>query len=76
MLNSKIQYAIVPSIDAVTADVIRRLRGIGYGGFINLGAGSVADPEKYLSDAVGKLRQWDQRLNMSDAEAVLKGLTT
>jgi sugar phosphate isomerase/epimerase len=86
VLNSKIQYAQVSHVEreppglplqrhaspqtAPTEKFIKRLRGIGYTGYVTV---TDSDSLECLSNTLAKLRHWDQRLKISDAEAAARG---
>ena len=87
-LNSKIVYTQVKDAkfgplgatytklgegDVKVRDFVRRLRGIGYEGYVTLEwekawLPNLAEPEEILPDAIKKLRDWDQKLDVSDWE--------
>ena len=88
-LNSKIVYTQVKDAkfgplgatytkigegDVKVRDFVRRLRGIGYEGYVTLEwekawLPNLAEPEEILPDSIKKLREWDQKLDVSDWEA-------
>lgn len=88
-LNSKIAYTQVKDAkfgplgatytkvgegDVQIRNFIRRLRGIGYEGYVTVEwekawLPQIAEPEEILPDAIKKLREWDQKLEISDWEA-------
>jgi sugar phosphate isomerase/epimerase len=88
-LNSKICYAQVKDAtfgplgatyvklgegDVQVRNFIRRLRGIGYEGFVTVEwekawLPNLAPAEEILPDAIQKLKDWDTKLEMSDWEA-------
>ena len=90
-LNSKIVYTQVKDAkfaplgatyckigegDVEVRPFLRRLRGIGYEGYITVEwekawLPNLAEPEVILPDAIAKLRDWDQRLEISDWEAAV-----
>jgi sugar phosphate isomerase/epimerase len=87
-LNSKIAYAQVKdaTLGALGAtytkigegnvevrNFLRRLRGIGYEGYVTVEwekawLANLAEPEEVLPDAIKKLRQWDEKWELSDLE--------
>lgn len=88
-LNSKIAYAQVKDAtfgplgatftkigegEVQIRNFIRRLRGIGFEGFVTVEwekawLPNLAPAEEILPDAIKKLRDWDQKLEISDWEA-------
>jgi sugar phosphate isomerase/epimerase len=88
-LNSKIVYTQVKDAkfgalgatyvkigegDVKVRDFLRRLRGVGYEGYVTVEwekawLPNLAGPEEILPDAIAKLRDWDKRLEISDWEA-------
>jgi fatty-acyl-CoA synthase len=88
-LNSKIVYTQVKDAklgalgatyvklgegDAKVRDFMRRLRGVGYEGYVTLEwekawLPNLAGPEEILPDSIAKLRDWDKKLELSDWEA-------
>jgi sugar phosphate isomerase/epimerase len=88
-LNSKIVYTQVKDAkfgplgatyvkigegDCQVRNFLRRLRGIGYEGYVTVEwekawLPNLAEPEEILPDAITKLRDWDQKLDVSDWEA-------
>ncbi len=91
-LNSKIVYAQVKDAifgplgatytkigegDVQVRNFMRRMRGIGYEGYITVEwekawLPNLAPAEDILPDAVKKLREWDEKLETSDWEAAAK----
>jgi sugar phosphate isomerase/epimerase len=88
-LNTRISYAQVKDAkfgplgatycklaegDVQVERFIKRLRGIGYEGYVTFEwekawLPNLAEPEEVLPDAIGKLRKWDEKLEQSDWEA-------
>jgi len=89
VLNSKIQYAQVKDAkfgplgaaycklgegDVQVQKFIKKLRGIGFEGYVTLEwekawLPNLAEPEEILPDSIAKLRKWNEKLEVSDAEA-------
>lgn len=82
VLNSRIRYAQVDHVETESLPpdlplqkhtpverLLKRLRGIGYTGYIATGG---CDSFELSSNTLAKLRQWDQRLKISDAEAAAR----
>ena len=87
-LNSKIVYTQVKDAklgalgatyvkigegDCKVRDFLRRLRGVGYEGYVTVEwekawLPNLAEPEEVLPQAIGKLREWAQVLEISDWE--------
>ncbi len=87
-LNSKIVYTQVKDAkfgplgatlvkigegDCKVREFIRRLRGVGYEGYVTVEwekawLANLAEPEEVLPHAIGKLREWAQQLEISDWE--------
>ena len=87
-LNSKIVYTQVKDAklgalgatyvkigegDCKVRDFLRRLRGVGYEGYVTVEwekawLPNLAEPEEILPHAIGKLREWAQQLEISDWE--------
>src|SRR5687768_3832094 len=87
-LNSKILYTQVKDAtlgplgatytkigegDVEVRNFIRRLRGIGYEGYVTVEwekawLPNLAEPEEILPDAIRKLREWDEKWENSDWE--------
>jgi sugar phosphate isomerase/epimerase len=87
-LNSKIVYTQVKDAklgalgatlvkigegDVKIRDFLRRLRGVGYDGYVTVEwekawLPNLAEPEEVLPHAIGKLREWAQQLEISDWE--------
>src|SRR4051812_35824288 len=85
-LNSKIVYTQVKDAklgalgatlvkigdgDCKVRDFLRRLRGVGYEGYVTVEwekawLPNLAEPEETLPDAITKLREWAQHLEISD----------
>jgi sugar phosphate isomerase/epimerase len=88
-LNSKIVYTQVKDAkfgslgatyvkigegDVQVRNFLRRLRGIGYEGYVTVEwekawLPNLAGPEEILPDAIAKLRDWDRKLETSDWES-------
>jgi sugar phosphate isomerase/epimerase len=88
-LNSKIQYTQVKDAtfgplgatycklgegNVQVERFVKRLRGIGYQGYVTFEwekawLPNLAEPEEVLPDALTKLRKWDEKLEQSDLEA-------
>jgi fatty-acyl-CoA synthase len=88
-LNSKIVYTQVKDAklgalgitytklgegDAQVRNFMRRLRGVGYDGYVTLEwekawLPNLLGPEEILPDSIKKLKDWDQKLETSDWEA-------
>ena len=70
-------YCKIGEGDVKVRDFLRRLRGIGYEGYVTVEwekawLAALAEPEEILPHALGKLREWEQRLELSDWEAAAK----
>lgn len=70
-------YCRIGEGDVRVRDFLRRLRGIGYEGYVTVEwekawLPALAEPEEILPHAIGKLREWNQRLEISDWEAAAK----
>jgi sugar phosphate isomerase/epimerase len=68
------QFCKVGEGDVQVRNFLRRLRGIGYEGYITLEwekawLPNLAEPEEILPDTITKLRDWAQQLEISDWEA-------
>jgi fatty-acyl-CoA synthase len=88
-LNSKIVYTQVKDAklgalgvtytklgegDAQVRNFVRRLRGVGYEGYVTLEwekawLPNLLGPEEILPDSIAKLKEWDKKLEISDWEA-------
>jgi sugar phosphate isomerase/epimerase len=60
--------------DVQVQKFIKRLRGIGFEGYVTVEwekawLPNLAEPEEILPDSIAKLRKWDEKLELSDAEA-------
>ncbi|MEO6434601.1 MAG: sugar phosphate isomerase/epimerase family protein [Tepidisphaeraceae bacterium] len=70
-------YCKIGEGDVKVRDFLRRLRGVGYEGYITVEwekawLPNLAEPEEILPHSIAKLREWDQRLEISDWEAGAK----
>jgi sugar phosphate isomerase/epimerase len=60
--------------DVQVEKFIKKMRGIGFEGYVTLEwekawLPNLAEPEEILPDSIAKLRRWNEKLEVSDAEA-------
>jgi sugar phosphate isomerase/epimerase len=60
--------------DVQVQKFIKKMRGIGFEGYVTLEwekawLPNLAEPEEILPDSIAKLRKWNEKLEVSDAEA-------